>query len=444
MLHFGAMKPRKLAQLALCLGLSGQFEGQVTHVQVDSKKAGPGTLFFAHKGKRFDGHDFLEEASSKGAIGAVVSKTYSGPNFGLQLLRVENVIRSLQEIAKVVLDQTHPYIIGITGSLGKTTTKEFTTTLLRERFRVNCSEGNQNSQIGLPMTILNRDEEEDILILEMAMSEQGQLKRLINIAPPDLAVVTRVSASHFDNFGDLGGIARAKGEIFSSPRTRLGILSTQAAQFLEIISQGKSGKTTCGEGGDYQLRENRIFDNTEHSPEIALPFEATHLRDNFLLAACIARNLGLSWDEIAKGAEKLKPYKHRFETRWHEGICFIDDSYNANPESTKAALANIPKPKTTGKTIVVFGEMVGLGKECQEGHLEVAEYAASHVDQALLFGSKCQVMLPVFEKKQTAAELCSSLLELKTKLHEMASSGDVVLIKGSNPNELWRLFDEEL
>ena len=198
----------------------------IEHFDFDSRKLTPNSLFFALKGEKTDGHQFLQEAAQKKVAGAIVSKEFKGEEFGLHLIRVDDVLKSLHQLAKEALSQRELSIIGVTGFVGKTTSKEFIATLLQGKFKVGKTVGNSNSQAGMPTSILNLEGGKEVLVVEMGMSYPGEIERLVDIAPPDMVLISRIAFSHAENFPDgLAGIAQAKGEILSHPKTRLAIVS---------------------------------------------------------------------------------------------------------------------------------------------------------------------------------------------------------------------------
>lgn len=409
------------------------------HFAIDSRQVQKGSLFFALPGEKFDGHQFLDEVSRKGAYGAVVKIGYMGPDFGLKLAYVSDVKLALQELAKKT--KRPEKVVAITGSMGKTTTKEFLATLLEAKFRVGKTEGNQNTQVTLPLTLLNLQEECDVLILEMGMGAPGDIARLVEIAPPDLVIVTRIAPAGM--VASLESISKAKGEIFSSKRTKRGIISWQAAEYPEILYGGGIPKWIYGWRDDLKdvraadfVMEEGLFIND--SPKIEVSFEGKHLQENFLAAVAAARALGLSWQDIASRAKLCKPYERRFEKSERDGVVFINDCYNANPHSVVAALKNLPKPKRGGKVVGVLGAMPDLGKESTKYHQEVGKVASEHLDRVFCIGDEAMEIANSFGK---GAEHLKSVKEVQKALEEMISSGDVVLIKGGNGLKLWEILE---
>ncbi|HEX4840153.1 MAG TPA: Mur ligase family protein, partial [Rhabdochlamydiaceae bacterium] len=225
------MKFTKLSQIGQCLQLKVE-EKEITGFCFDSREVKKGDLFFALKGAHFDAHGFLKEVASRGAVAAVVDASYLGENFGLPLLKVQDVVEALHQLAKTVQALRHQRIVAVTGSVGKTTTKEFIATLLSQKYTVFKTPGNNNSQVAFPTAILNADGKEEFFVAEMAMSAAGQIRKLVDIAPPEVAVVTKIGHTHIEFFADgFEGIAAAKAEILSHPKTAHAVLNRQVLSY---------------------------------------------------------------------------------------------------------------------------------------------------------------------------------------------------------------------
>lgn len=413
------------------LGLIGRWLGcdcpdrKIAGFAIDSREVQEGFLFFALRGQKFDGHDFLQEVGKRGGVAAVVDRSYKGETGGLVLLVVEDVVAALQTLAAEIQKRRQQRIIGVTGSVGKTTTKEFIATLLSEKYSVAKTPGNSNSQVGLPLAILRLSGDEEVFVAEMSMSEIGHIEKLVQIAPPEIAVVTKVGYSHVDTItGGLEGVARAKAEILVHPSTKWAVIEQGAFQFPVMQTTGSCTKISCVEQTSFRL-----------------PFTESHLCENFAIAERVACLMGLSTEEIKQGIKKLKTAQLRFEKIERGGAVIINDCYNASPESMKAALDNLPKPAFGAKTIVVLGEMTTLGKYSEEGHKTVGAIALLKADHLLCFGKRCMPMVEMFTAAGKPAEFFRDLEQLKTALFELSKPGDVILIKGSNSNKLWTLLD---
>lgn len=441
------MKFTRLSQIAHYLKLSVE-EREIQGFSFDSRLVKPGDLFFALKGEKFDGHDFLKEVAGKGVVAAVVSHQYKGESCGLVLLKVEDVTAALQTLAAALQAKRKQKVVGVTGSLGKTTTKEFIATLLAQKYTVAKTPGNSNSQVGLPLAVLNGKGEEEIFVAEMGMNRAGEIERLTQIVPPDIAVVTKIGYPNFEFFADgFEGIARAKAEIFSHPQTAIRILNRQVMQYEAFKKETHSQLITYAlapEMADFVLDQEIgwvVKEKGGCSPSFRLSFSANHLCENFIGAVSVARILGLSWEEIIRGAQLLKEAPLRFQRVEKEGIVFINDCYNASPESMAAALSNLPVPRYGAKTIAVLGEMVHLGNHSEARHQGVAELALKNVDHLLCVGKGCLPMIEVFNKAGKPAQFFTDLKELKSALFEITKPGDVVLVKGSNSNKMWQILE---
>jgi len=415
----------------------------IQHFAFDSRDVSPGTLFFAIQGEKVDGHQFLREAASQGAIGAVVSKDYRGPDFGLSLLYVDRVIEALQLLATKKMEDNSGKIVGITGSIGKTTAKIFISTLLGNYYRHFTTPKSYNSQISLPISLLNADANFDLYILEMAMSQKGQIQKLVSMAPPHIAVVTRISHSHLEFFTHIDEISEAKAEIFSSSRLQWKVVSRQASQYKAIQSGSHAKTVVYGENTrlEFEGSKVRIHDGDQCSPLFSPPFQETHLMENFLCAATVCRLLNLPWEELIENTKNLSAVSCRFETVAKQGIVFVNDSYNANVDSTVAALLNLPVPKKGRKRMLIFADMKELGSYTQKAHEEVGKAALELVDGCFCLGEESKKICELFEARKKVSEHFTDKEILKQRMKEVLEEGDVVLIKGANSYRLWELLE---
>lgn len=433
-----------LKSIGACLGCPCE-EHLISGYSIDSRDVKKGDLFFALRGQKFDGHDFLQQIGKKGAVAAVVHQSYRGETGGVILLRVEDVTAALQKLARETQKLRSQRIVGITGSVGKTTTKEFLSILLSQKYSVAKTPGNSNSQVGFPLAILQGTGKEEVFIAEMSMSDFHHIEKLVAIAPPEIAMITKVGFSHVDTVPNgLEGVAAAKAEILMHPATKIAVIEAGAFQFPVIQGSGSAEKVTYGVDpvhADMVLEPGwRLNYHDELTPTFRLPFSETHFCENFVGAATVARLMGLSWEEIIKGAHALKSIQLRFEKIDRDGVTIINDSYNASPESMKAAIDNLPRPAFGAKTILVLGEMMTLGKYSEEGHKKVGEQAVLKGDHLLCYGKGCAPILQIFNDAGKPAEFFHNLQELKKTLFELSKPGDVILIKGSNGNKLWSIL----
>ncbi len=443
------MRKAFLRQVAAALGVELQREAQVLGYQIDSRKVGEGDLFFALKGERVDGHRFLAEVAQKGAVGAVVSKDYEGEHEGMELIRVDDVVEALQSLGKWSVSQGKASILGVTGSVGKTTTKEFLASLLEGKFRVGKSPASYNSKVSFPLNLLNLDGDEEALVLEMGMSAPGEIAKLVEIAAPDKAIITKIGLAHAMNFPDgLEGIARAKAEIFSHEKTKTAIVDLEFAQYADVWREIRAEKVTFSlqdSAADYYLSfaegRYRIDERGVRAHQFDLPFKESHLLQNFVAAIAAVRLCGMEWEEIEKRIPHLQLPSMRFQKFEKEGICFINDAYNANPASMKAALENLPEPKEGGKRIAVLATMKELGSFSEEAHAEVGRLAQKRADALICFGEEARPLCDAFQEARKPAAMAESHQSAADLLREMMRPGDVVLVKGSRSMEMEKILE---
>ena len=447
------MKGKSFSHFMQAVGLQSCISTLIQGVEVDSRKVEKDFVFFALKGAKVDGHDYLEDVAKKGAIAAFVSKEYKGEVQGLPLFPVDDVLDTLQRAAKSRIKESRAKIVAITGSVGKTTTKEYVATLLSAKFSVMRTPGNANSQIGLSLSLVNAEDlDKDFLVLEMGMTEEHGIEKLVTIAPPDYALITKVAPAHIGNFFDgLEGIARAKAEIMNSPNTVCTLINAGAKAFSAIQKQTSCAKLFFSlhkeDLSEYSLQKEKgkyfLQKGKEKSPLFALPFAESHLQENFLAAASLAQIVGLSWEEIISQIPLLSSCKNRFEKIERNQILYINDTYNANTESVKAALTNLPKPKKGSKVIAVLGDMsADLGYFSKEGHEEIGRVASLCVDLLICYGKESKATAQVFSLSGKESWHFLDLGSLRKKMGKIAKAGDVVLVKGSNAMQMWQIFDD--
>lgn len=423
----------------------------VRNFQVDSRQVCAGSLFFALPGQNADGHSFLNEVFEKGAAAAIVSDVYQGDCLSSRLFRVHDPLLFLQNLARVSLEMKKKRIVGVTGSVGKTSTKDWIHLLLEKKYSCVATEGNQNSQIGLPLTVLNHLlGAEEIAVLEMGMSFKGQIKRLTEIAPPEVAVLTTVALAHAANFSSIEEIARAKGEIFSHPKTRCGILPFEYPLLEEVKKERKCPFVTfslSSRFSDYGLSLSHPQEIEDRIEGLKIPLEGfslpgMHHRHNLLAACATARYFGVSWEDIVSVFPVLKTPKQRFEHVHHPKAFFVNDSYNACEVSVKAALSSLPFPKKGGRKIAVLGEMLELGRFSNDCHQEVGESALKHVDVLFCLGKECEPMVEVWKNAQRPVFAFQDRSELVSFLRDYLFPEDIVLLKGSRAKQMWKIMED--
>jgi len=421
---------------------------------IDSRTVQSGELFFAVQGDRLDGHDFVEQALSKGAIGAIVRKdqlTHFPTKTGL--LAVDDTLVALQTLATAVRKLWGKTAIGITGSMGKTTTKEAMAHLLSARHRVHRSKGNFNNHFGLPLGLLTLEPEYDLAVIEMGMSHAGEIAALARIALPNEGVVTSVGPVHLEYFDSVAGIARAKYELIEAlPHGGTAVLNGDDEYVCQFGRDFKGKvilfglKTTAdarAENIEILGPEGTRFDLICQGLRQAVrsPLLGTHNVYNVLAAAAVALEHGITPSEIAAILPSLEPGDKRGQVVQVGNITVLNDCYNSSPKALMAAvdtLAAMP----AGQRIVVAGEMLELGATGEQLHRECGRYiAGKHLD--FLLGVRGLAM-PMVEAALAAgmkAQFVATPEEAGEWLAREAREGDVVLLKGSRGVKLEKALE---
>jgi UDP-N-acetylmuramoyl-tripeptide--D-alanyl-D-alanine ligase len=441
------MNPTRLQQIAEFAGATiakGDGHASVTKISTDSRTVKRGELFLALRGEKFDGHRFVEAAATAGATGAVVENAWDGqvPD-GFAILRAADTLRAYQALAANYRRSLPLKVLAITGSNGKTSTKDFAAAVLSRRFRVTKTEGNFNNHVGLPRTILEATSEDEVAVWEIGMNHPGEIPALAKVAAPDAAIITNIGIAHIEFMGSREAIAQEKGALAEAVGSEgsvilnaddpfsAGIASrTRARVVWAGISSGSliaAEITQSASGSEFTIREGA------HRCRAQMPVPGVHMVQNALLAVAAGRVFGLSLEECAAGLVAAPLTKARLQIKEVRGVQFIDDSYNANPDSMKAALRTLVELDADGKRIAVLGEMGELGEQSETGHREVGEEAATlRIDQLITIGEKGEAMARAAEKagleKTSAVKSTTEAAEL---LGEIAHPGDLVLVKGS-------------
>ncbi len=367
--------------------LSGSPSLLVRGYAIDSRLTGPGDLFFAVVAGR-DGHDFVSRAAANGAAGAVVSKDVPRPGSDFGLILVPDTVRALQELARSVLLEHPVKVVGITGSVGKTTTKEFAAEFLSSAFLVLKSEKNFNNHLGLALSLLKLEKDHRAAVLEMGMSAPGEIAALTRIAPPDIAVITNIRPVHLQFFEDMDGIARAKKEILDGTKPDgIAVLNGDDPRVARISEFWPGRKVTFGRSPDCDVRAARVhrrgyeglgFDLAygRETAAVEVPFLAESVVEDFLAAAAVAYALSIPIGAVASRASSLKPQAMRGNlVSLGKGVRLLDDSYNSNPTALETALKSLAL-LPAGRRVAVLGDMLELGAKERAFHLEAGRTTA--------------------------------------------------------------------
>ncbi|MBC7349036.1 MAG: UDP-N-acetylmuramoyl-tripeptide--D-alanyl-D-alanine ligase [Candidatus Aminicenantes bacterium] len=445
------MRELFLGEIARLTGgrlLQGRPETLILSYAFDSRQAAPGTLFFALKDKR-DGHDFVRDAYEKGAVAACISEDIKGlpPDFGL--LKVEDTLAALQTLAARLLGRHPLQVVGITGSVGKTSTKEFAARLLSEKFKVLKSPGNFNNQIGVPFSILSLDGSQEIAVLEMGMSRRGEISKLTAVAPPDVAVITAIAPVHLEFFRDLDEIALAKREILEGARPgAVAVLNGDDLRLRKMASDWQGGRVLFyGFNQDCPVRADNLrplgldglsFDLVmgKEKAGVRVPFLNRALVSNLLAACAVARSFGLELEQMLPAINDLPQVEHRGQLlKLKDGIIIYDDSYNSNPVALRLVLESLGQVPAARK-IAVLGDMLELGPEELAFHREAGQAIPQYGwDIMVTIGPRAREMVTgALEKgfEARSAHAFDRAEEAADWLKTALKPGDLVLVKGSH------------
>jgi len=434
----------QIAQLAGGSISSGDQTVVVNKVSTDSRTLKSSELFVALRGENFDGHNFVESAAQIGAAGAIVESTWNGEipkNFAL--IRAKDTLQAYQDLAANYRKSLTLKVVAITGSNGKTSTKDFTAAVLAHRFRVTKTEGNFNNHVGLPRTILEATSADEIGVWEIGMNHPGEIATLAKVAAPDVAIITNIGVAHIEFMGSREKIAEEKAALAEAVGADGAIILNADDLFTKTIASRARRKvilagtnsgsiqaaeiTQSGTGADFTILE------CAHRCRAQLSVPGLHMVQNALLAVAAGRAFGLSLEECAAELAAAPLTRARSQIKDIGGVQFLDDSYNANPDSMKAALRTLVELDADGKRIAVLGEMRELGDQSERGHREVGETAAAlKIDQLIAIGDIAAAIADAAGqaglRKTTIVKSTSEAAEV---LGEIAAPGDLVLIKGS-------------
>ena len=416
---------------------------EIAEITTDSRKAEQGSLFAAIKGERVDGHSFIPSVFEKGALCVLSEQELEDPA-GNYIL-VSSTLNALKAIAEDYLQQLEIPVVGITGSVGKTSTKEMIAAVLSQKYNTLKTAGNFNNELGLPLTVFRLREEHEIAVLEMGISDFGEMHRLAKIARPDTCVITNIGQCHLEFLGDRDGILRAKTEIFDFLRPDGHIILNGEDDKLITVQDVKGIRPVFFGFGT----ENAVYADDIEKKGLAgiscqiytekgsfttlIPIPGMHMVLNALAGTAVGLHYGLSLEEIRAGIESLQPVSGRFNIIQANGLTIVDDCYNANPVSMKASLEVLQDG--LGRRVAVLGDMGELGEDEALLHRQVGEFAGGlNIDCCVCVGPLCRNLADGIAAVNPRMQvIClNNLEELLQKLPELVQDGDTVLVKASH------------
>jgi len=419
-------------------GLLVGSDAPVSSVVADSRDVNKDSLFVAISGSNVDGHDYVNKAALVGASGALVSRT---GDYLCPTVVVDDTVAALAKLSKAYMRSANAKVVGITGSMGKTSTKEMAAAAISAELSVCRSPGNLNTEIGLPLSIL-RHRGEDVLVLEMAMRGLGQIAELAAIAPPDVAVITNIGESHLEILGSRENIAKAKGEILLGMKTGGAAILNRDDDYYDFLASLAQGPITAvgyHQQADFRIEApclsangcySFILHSGRESFELTAPWPGLHNVFNAALAIAVAVALGVDVEGAIAALSLCAPGDKRLNIFTLPcGTQIIDDTYNANPASMDAALHTLDEV-SRGRRIAVLGGMLELGPRSEAGHREVGQAACGLCDIVITVGGLAEV---IADKTKSSVEthVCKDNKEAIDILKQIIMPVDTVLIKGS-------------
>jgi UDP-N-acetylmuramoyl-tripeptide--D-alanyl-D-alanine ligase len=427
--------------------ISGRIDVEFRNISTDSRQiAEEGDLFVPIVGERFDGHDFMWKALELGAAGSLTHKEAQAAD-GKVIIKVDDTLKALKDIAAYYRQKFDIPFVGITGSVGKTTTKEMVASVLARKFNVLKTEGNLNNEIGLPLTVFRLNSAHQAAVLEMGMSGFGEISRLTSIVNPHIAIITNIGMSHIEKLGSRENILKAKMEILEGlNKDGLVILNGDDPLLAGLKGVLKFRTVLYGTEGVLDFKAENVKTNGEKGSKfdinigkdtynVHIPVPGVHNVHNALAAIAAGVEMGISMDEIIKGIADFNPGKMRLNIIPHAGMKIINDAYNASPQSMEAAISVLKDMGAGGRTIAVLGDMLEMGEWAHKAHIDVGKYlvqkgidyvvtvgkdAKNIAAGALELGASCDSVAS-FDTNSQAAEFIKSI----------ATAGDVILVKGS-------------
>ncbi len=418
----------------------------ILSVTIDSRKVKKKSLFVAIKGEKFDGHKFALDAIQKGASAIVINenKFSSFKDLDIPVIIVKDTVKALGELAKTWRKKLKAIVIGITGSSGKTSTKDILATILSEKYNVQKTVLNNNNHIGVPLTILSTNQKHDVLVAEVGTNHFGEIPYSADILQPDFALITNIGDSHLEFLKNRKGVLKEKASLFDTTIKRDGkIFLNYDDSLLRDFKANKKQKTTFGFDKKADVRGRVIkFDelgkpvieitSTRKKMKFNFPMYGKLSAKNFLASSAVALSLGLNENQLKNSLKKIKSSPHRLESIQLKNFLLIDDTYNANPDSMKASIEILSKVTKYERKILVIGDMLELGTNAIKYHSSLSKYIyANGITEVYTIGKLMKNLNESLKKKTLAKKHFAGRNSLKNFLQKIDLNNSVILIKGS-------------
>ena len=438
-----------------CAINGGELRNCVFHgVSIDSRAISSGNMFFCIAGENHDGHDFIPDAVSRGASAIVVRRDRVPESTlypGVVFVGVDNTLSAMQELSRFYLNRIKPRRIAVTGTNGKTTTKNLIATALGARYRTCATRGNLNNQFGVPLSIFEFDPDCEVAVMEFGMSTPGEIERLVELYNPDIRLILNIGPAHLQTMKTIDAIAEAKFEILRhADESDWAVLNMDDPNIRSRSYRYRLNRITYGTSREYEVHPERVFCNgSGHAhiiykgDEIKLPILGMHHVSNVLATLAVARVLDVPYALVRAGIESYVPDSNRMGSENIHGITLINDSYNANPVSVVGALDTITSMKITGKRVVVLGDMLELGDKAEEYHQQIGrKLAQCHPDYTIVVGQFAGVVRAAALSAGLTPEMIDvsqDLDEVVDRLGKLLHPGDLLLLKASRALKFERI-----
>lgn len=443
------MKVKDILKITNGKLICGDENIEINDFSKDTREIKDGDTYIAIKGERFDGNDFCQNAVDSGAKVCIVSKDIGAIN-GVAIIKVEDTLKALQDIASYKRMQYDIPVVAVTGSVGKTSTKDLIASVVSEGYKTLKTKGNYNNEIGLPLTVLSLKDEE-AMVVEMGMNHFGEIRKLTNIAKPTVAVITNIGTAHIGNLGSRENILKAKLEILEGLQGNTVIINNDNDLLYKWALENKDKYNIITYGitneSDYMAKNIKSYEDKSeftvtsktdiNNKNICVPVGGEHFVLNSLCAIAVGEYLKVTTEKIIRGIAKLELTKKRMEIlKSKSGATVINDTYNANYDSMKAAIAYL-KAIENKRKIAILGDMLELGDYSKELHEKIGEEVDGNIDILITIGKEAKYIAEKSKAKQIIE--CDNIEEAIEKIKKIETKDDAILLKASNGMKLFEI-----
>lgn len=442
------MKVYEIVEATRGILVSGNKDDEINFFSQDSRQMTNGGMYIPLKGERFDGHNFIESAFQTGAQAIISEKDVNYED--KIVIKVKDTHQALKDMASYLRNHRPVKVVGVTGSVGKTSTRDMVYSVVKQKYKTLKTEGNYNNEIGLPLTIL-RYHDEEVLVLEMGMNHLQEMSRLSMIARPDIACITNVGTAHIGELGSRENILKAKLEIINGMKEGSTLIINQDNDMLQTVELPHLNVVRVGKGKEASIQASHIvLEETKSSFEveyqgkkeiIEVPVQGEHNISNALIAIAVGIELNISLEDIKKGIQEFKLTKNRMDILEKNHKTVIDGTYNASVDSMKSSidvLANYKKRK-----VAILADMLELGDYSQQLHEEVGSYVAfKGIDILVCVGKEAKYIYQKARESMKDVYYFESNQEVIARLDELLKEDDVILVKGSHSMNLKEVVEK--